>query len=218
MTERLTPSTALQRLQENPDVPFAEVFRHGSLQVEIYKPDGVDHQTPHTRDEVYVVISGSGQFLDGDTRKPFEAGEVLFVPAGVVHRFEDFTDDFATWVFFYGPEGGEASTEPRITLHTHNRRVLVKIGDTLLADTTRAIKLRERGYPPRLYLPREDVRMERLTRSDTVTHCPFKGDAAYYSHGEHRDVAWSYEQPLADMQAIAQHLAFDDQKVAVTQD
>ncbi len=88
MTDRLTSSTALQQLQANPGVPFARVFRHGSLQVEIYKPDGVDHQTPHTRDEVYVVISGSGQFLNGVTRQPFEAGEVLFVPAGVVHRFE----------------------------------------------------------------------------------------------------------------------------------
>jgi mannose-6-phosphate isomerase-like protein (cupin superfamily) len=48
-----------------------------------------------------------GYFVIGDTRKPFVPGEVLFVPAGVVHRFEDFSDDFATWVFFYGPEGGE---------------------------------------------------------------------------------------------------------------
>ncbi|MGQ4879315.1 cupin domain-containing protein [Billgrantia sp. LNSP4103-1] len=112
MTDRLTPSSALQQLRDNPDIPFAEVFRRGSLQVEIYQPEGLDHQTPHTRDEVYVVISGSGQFLNGDTRQPFEAGEVLFVPAGVVHRFEDFTDDFATWVFFYGPEGGEARTAP----------------------------------------------------------------------------------------------------------
>ncbi|MCC5882085.1 MAG: DUF427 domain-containing protein [Halomonas sp.] len=109
------------------------------------------------------------------------------------------------------------ATEPRITLHPYRHRVQVKIGDTLLAETTRAIELRERGYPPRLYLPREDARMELLTRSDTVTHCPFKGDAAYYSHGEHHDVAWSYGQPLADMQAIAQHMAFDDEKVTVTQ-
>lgn len=107
------------------------------------------------------------------------------------------------------------TTEPRITLHPYSHRMQVKIGDTLLADTTHAIELRERGYPPRLYLPREDVRMERLTRSDTVTHCPFKGDAAYYSHGEHRDVVWSYEQPLAGMQAIAHHMAFDDKKVTV---
>jgi mannose-6-phosphate isomerase-like protein (cupin superfamily) len=110
MTERLTPAAVLKRLQDNHGVPFAEVFRHGSLQVEVYKPEGVDRQMPHTRDEVYVVICGSGHFVNGDTRQPFEAGEVLFVPAGVVHRFEDFTDDFATWVFFYGPEGGEADS------------------------------------------------------------------------------------------------------------
>ena len=87
---------------------FVGLFRHGSLEVEFYKPDGVDRQQPHTRDEVYVVASGTGHFVNGDQRHPFEPGEVLFVPAGVEHRFVEFTDDFATWVFFYGPEGGEA--------------------------------------------------------------------------------------------------------------
>ena len=87
---------------------FLEVFTHGSLSVEIYKPVGEDRQQPHTRDEVYVVISGTGFFASGDSRKPFAPGEMLFVPAGVVHRFEEFSDDFAAWVFFYGPEGGES--------------------------------------------------------------------------------------------------------------
>ena len=77
------------------------------LEVEFYKPEGVDRQTPHTRDEVYVVASGSGTFVSGGNRQPFETGEVLFAAAGVDHRFEEFTPDFATWVFFYGPEGGE---------------------------------------------------------------------------------------------------------------
>lgn len=86
---------------------FVQLFQHGSLQVEFYKPIKIDFQPPHTRDETYVVVSGSGEFVNGGERQPFEAGEVLFVPAGVEHRFEDFTDDFATWVFFYGPEGGE---------------------------------------------------------------------------------------------------------------
>lgn len=108
VTDRLIPSNALNELDTNEEA-FLEVLRHGSLQVEIYKPDGVDRQTAHTRDEVYVVISGSGQFLNGNTKQPFEAGEVLFVPAGVEHRFEEFTDEFATWVFFYGPEGGESA-------------------------------------------------------------------------------------------------------------
>lgn len=89
--------------------PFIEIFTHGSLSVEFYKPEKVDLQTPHTRDEIYVVASGSGYFVNGSTRETFEQGEVLFAPAGVEHRFEDFSDDFSTWVFFYGPEGGESA-------------------------------------------------------------------------------------------------------------
>jgi mannose-6-phosphate isomerase-like protein (cupin superfamily) len=104
--KRLTINNALNSLK-NHDQPFKELFSHGSLTVEIYKPDKVDHQTPHTRDEVYVIASGSGIFINGDTKKPYETGEVLFVPAGVEHRFVDFSDDFSTWVFFYGAEGGE---------------------------------------------------------------------------------------------------------------
>jgi mannose-6-phosphate isomerase-like protein (cupin superfamily) len=107
MNERLTPESASAKLRRAEDRTFITLFRHGTLEVEYYKPDKVDFQTPHNRDEIYVVISGSGDFVNANVRKPFQAGEVLFVPAGVEHRFEDFTDDFATWVFFYGPEGGD---------------------------------------------------------------------------------------------------------------
>jgi mannose-6-phosphate isomerase-like protein (cupin superfamily) len=55
-----------------------------------------------------VVVSGSGQFVNGPERHEFGSGDVLFVPAGVEHRFEDFTDDLVVWVVFYGQEGGEA--------------------------------------------------------------------------------------------------------------
>lgn len=106
---RLTPEAALERL-DAAGAAFTRVFAHGTLEVEVYRPQGTDEQTPHTRDELYVVISGTGHFVNGDTRRPFQPGEVLFVPAGVEHRFEGFSADFATWVFFYGPEGGEAST------------------------------------------------------------------------------------------------------------
>ncbi len=106
MAERLTPSAALAALATT-DKPFVQLFRHGTLEVEFYKPEGVDRQQPHTRDEVYVIVSGSGYFVNGETRERFEPGEVLFAAAGVTHRFEEFTPDFVTWVFFYGPEGGE---------------------------------------------------------------------------------------------------------------
>jgi mannose-6-phosphate isomerase-like protein (cupin superfamily) len=86
---------------------FTTLYRHGTLEVEIYRPVGTDQQKPHRRDELYVVISGTGAFLHGPERTPFRAGDVLFVEAGIEHRFVDFTEDFATWVFFYGPDGGE---------------------------------------------------------------------------------------------------------------
>ena len=86
---------------------FVELFRHGSLVVEYYKPDRIDKQQPHERDEVYVITTGSGTFLYDGTSMSVKPGDLLFVPAGVEHRFENFTDDFATWVLFYGPIGGE---------------------------------------------------------------------------------------------------------------
>ena len=83
------------------------LMAHGSMQVRFYAPRGVDGQTPHAQDELYVVVQGSGSFVCRDQRTPFGPGDVLFVPAGAVHRFEDFGDDFGVWVIFYGPEGGE---------------------------------------------------------------------------------------------------------------
>jgi mannose-6-phosphate isomerase-like protein (cupin superfamily) len=84
-----------------------EVLSHGTMVVKYYAPRGRDEQTPHTRDELYVVARGHGTFINGDKEHPFSEGDVLFVPASVEHRFKDFTDDFGTWVIFYGPEGGE---------------------------------------------------------------------------------------------------------------
>jgi mannose-6-phosphate isomerase-like protein (cupin superfamily) len=103
----LTLSQGLSRLPGSAGERFVELFQHGTLAVELYAPRGDDPQTPHTRDEVYVVAQGSGYFRNGGERQRFDMGDVLFVPAGVRHRFEEFSDDLAVWVFFYGPEGGE---------------------------------------------------------------------------------------------------------------
>lgn len=85
-----------------------QVFEHGSLTVKVYAPRGTDPQQPHTRDEVYIVAQGSGEFVIGESRLRFGPRDFLFAPAGEPHRFENFTDDLAVWVLFYGPEGGEA--------------------------------------------------------------------------------------------------------------
>ncbi len=92
--------------------PFVQMLAHGSMTVELYRPEGVDLQTPHAQDELYVVAAGHGEFACGDILTPFGPGDCLFVPAGVEHRFTRFSPDFMTWVVFYGPQGGESRGVP----------------------------------------------------------------------------------------------------------
>jgi len=90
------------------------IFAHGSLLAKFYAPPGRDPQQPHSQDEVYVVANGEGLFFDGAVKHSVQRGAFIFVPAGQAHRFEEFTQDFAVWVFFYGPEGGEAGATPSV--------------------------------------------------------------------------------------------------------
>ena len=103
------PQAATERYPQG--TPFVDAMRHGSMRVELFAPAsaglGRDIQQPHTQDELYVVQRGSSGFwLDGQSLS-VSAGDVLFVAAGAPHRFENFSDDFLTWVVFYGPAGGE---------------------------------------------------------------------------------------------------------------
>jgi mannose-6-phosphate isomerase-like protein (cupin superfamily) len=82
-------------------------FARGSMSLRHYAPRGGDPQTPHDQDELYVVIAGQGRFVCGGREVPFGPHDALFAPAGAEHRFLDFSPDFATWVVFYGPAGGE---------------------------------------------------------------------------------------------------------------
>lgn len=87
------------------DSPFHTVFESGSeISVELYAPVGEDRQQPHARDELYIVASGHGHFRRGEEVVSFAPGDLLYVPAHVPHRFEDFSADFKTWVIFYGPK------------------------------------------------------------------------------------------------------------------
>ena len=89
---------------------FKAALANGSMTVELYAPRGTDPQTPHPQDELYFIHSGTATFtLEGDSVE-CSAGEALFVPAGAEHRFSNFSDDFATWVVFWGPPGGESAT------------------------------------------------------------------------------------------------------------
>ncbi|WP_224994907.1 cupin domain-containing protein [Cesiribacter sp. SM1] len=106
MQHHLSLHKALASLQLIPDVS-SPMFAHGTLLVELYKPHLVDRQTPHERDEVYIIASGSGRFRLEENIAEFRTGDFLFVPAGARHQFIDFTADFSVWVLFYGPPGGE---------------------------------------------------------------------------------------------------------------
>ena len=93
---------ALEKLRTHPaGKPSVTLLENGEMYTEIYEPQKVDLQQPHDQDEIYVVISGSGIFYNNGERRPFKTGDLIFVPAGIEHRFEDFTDDFKTWVIFY---------------------------------------------------------------------------------------------------------------------
>jgi len=101
----------------------------------------------------------------------------------------------------------------RIRLVEHEGHVTVRFRRTVIAETDAAIRLEERGLPPRLYIPRADARLDRLEPSERRTHCPYKGDARYFSvvaEGDvARDAVWSYEDPLLELRSIKGHLCFD---------
>ena len=87
----------------------ASVLQRGSLNVKLSLPVRPNQQTPHTQDEIYVIIRGRGVLCHDGKRDAFEPGALMFVAAGTEHHFEDFTEDLAVWVVFYGPSGGEVS-------------------------------------------------------------------------------------------------------------
>lgn len=106
MKFKITVEEAIKALSLS-DKKFVQLTRNGSMKVEYYAPEKTDLQTPHKQNELYIIISGNGKFIRDNYTVDFKPHDVLFVPAGMEHRFKDFTDDFATWVIFYGQEGGE---------------------------------------------------------------------------------------------------------------
>ena len=108
MIERMTVARALAALEKADDQRYGVLLERGSLEIGYYVPGETDEQQPHDQDEVYIVQAGSGTFVLGETEHDFEPGEALFVPAGMPHRFRDYSADFAAWVIFFGPPGGEA--------------------------------------------------------------------------------------------------------------
>lgn len=95
----------LEPLPEGGRLHYA--LRHGTMRVGLYALDGPDPQTPHNQDELYIVSAGTARFVKDGEEVDVAAQDALFVEAGADHRFEDASEDFATWVIFWGPKGGE---------------------------------------------------------------------------------------------------------------
>jgi len=119
------------------------------------------------------------------------------------------------------PEVKEPSAGHPITIEPTKGRVQVRVNGELVADSTAALELREATLPAVQYIPIVDVVQDRLTRTDTSTHCPFKGDASYYSvttsAGETvEDVIWTYEEPYPAVAPIVGHVAFYPNKAEVS--
>ncbi|MBT3153557.1 DUF427 domain-containing protein [Streptomyces sp. CHD11] len=101
----------------------------------------------------------------------------------------------------------------RITVEPSDRRVRVVHGGQVLAESDRALVLHETGCPARYYIPPADVRLDLLTPSGTRTHCPFKGDASYWSLPDAPDLVWAYPEPKTAVAEIRDHLCFYDVEV-----
>jgi uncharacterized protein (DUF427 family) len=104
-----------------------------------------------------------------------------------------------------------------ISIEPSRSRVVVKVGGKIIADTRDALTLREASYPPVQYIPRRDVDMAALTRSEHTTYCPYKGDASYYSipagGDRSHNAVWTYETPFEAMAQIKDYVAFYPDRV-----
>lgn len=107
MKNHFSLEEARKQLEQQSLKPYTTLLRHGTMSVEYFAPKNADTQTPHAQDELYIIASGHSQFYRDGEIIECKTGEVLFVPAGMEHRFENFSNDFATWVIFYGATGGE---------------------------------------------------------------------------------------------------------------
>jgi uncharacterized protein (DUF427 family) len=169
---------------------------------------------------------GDGMVHDiavGDVRTPKAA---VTHPDSPIEELRDHVrldwDSMTAWF----EEDEEVFVHPRnpttrVDVLPSSRHVRVLLGDTVLADTTRAHVLFETGLPPRWYIPKVDVRMDLLAPSPTVTHCPYKGSAEHLAatiDGATVDVAWVYPSPLPESQRILGLVAFYDHRVTVLVD
>lgn len=179
-----------------------------------------------TDDAEHSPSRGEGRVHDVELADVNARGAALIYPDSPIEELRDHVrldwDSMDAWFeedeqIFVHPR----NPNTRVDVLPSSRHVQVLLGDEVLAETTRAHALFETGLPPRWYIPKMDVRMDLLTPSPTVTHCPYKGSADHLAatvDGEPVDVAWSYPTPLPESQRILGLVAFYDNRVTVLVD
>jgi mannose-6-phosphate isomerase-like protein (cupin superfamily) len=106
MLNKLTVADGISALS-HASATFARLFEKPTFDVGLYKPTSDDLQGPHSRDELYFIATGSGEFICNGHKGRFQSGDVFFVPAGAEHSFTRFSLGFSTWVIFLGPRMGD---------------------------------------------------------------------------------------------------------------
>jgi NAD(P)-dependent dehydrogenase (short-subunit alcohol dehydrogenase family) len=172
---------------------------------------------------------GSGSIINISSTYGHEGAAGASVYVGSKHAVEGITKSVALEVAKSGIRVNAVAPGPTdtkipgpdhpITIEKTGLRVLARVGTHLVADTTRALTLREAGYPPVQYIPLDDVDQTLLAASETRTYCPYKGDASYYTitllEGELTDAVWSYREPYEAVAPIANYVAFYTDRVEV---
>ena len=179
-----------------------------------------------TGDVRHSPSRGDGHQHDVKVANATAPGAALTFPDSPFEELHDHVrfdwDAISAWfeedeeVFFH-----PRSPYTRIDVLPSSRHVVVKAGDTVIADSTHAHVLHETGLQPRWYVPRVDVRMDLLESSETLTHCPYKGTPVHFAvpiDGKTTDIAWSYPTPLPESERVAGLVAFYDERVTVLVD
>jgi uncharacterized protein (DUF427 family) len=197
---------------EKPYYP-AYYIREVDVRTELLSPDGTVAHSPSRGDgHLFTVRAGGKEAV----------GAALIYEQSPFEELRDAIRLDWTAMDAWFEEDEEVFTHPRdpytrVDILPSSRHVRVEVDGVEIANTTKPTLLFETGLPVRYYLPTTHVRMDLLTPTETVSHCPYKGDAEYWSAriGDelHADVAWSYRTPLPESQKIAGLIGFYTEKV-----
>ncbi len=195
------------------EVPYypAYYFPLADVDESALKPSGATRHSPSRGEAVvYTVTSGSAEAVDGALAYPDSPLEQI---RGHV-RFD--WDAMDAWF----EEDEEVFVHPRnpytrVDILSSSRHVRVEVDGVTVADSHSPRILFETGLPARYYLPKTDVRLDLLEHTDTVTHCPYKGSAEYWTVNGQKDLAWSYRTPLPESEKVAGLVAFYNEKLDI---